>query len=85
MKRSEMVHKIVNLLYDATDGSGWISLQDADLFLLFLEKAGMAPPKITKEVLRQEVVEVNPEEGAVTFGPVYELGEVYEWEPEDSE
>ena len=70
MKRSEMVNKISNLLYEATEGDISITLEEADLFLSFMEKAGMAPPMY---VAHPEAY--NRSEGTYGF-------EVHEWEDE---
>lgn len=45
MKRSEMVDKIVNFVYDATDCDVSLSKEEAALILDFIEKAGMQPPQ----------------------------------------
>lgn len=46
MKRSEMVDRIINFVYDATDCDVSITKEEASLILQFIEKTGMSPPKV---------------------------------------
>lgn len=46
MKRSEMVEKIAQFVYDATDRGLEVTKEEADLILQFIEEAGMKPPQV---------------------------------------
>ena len=52
MKRSDMVHKLIQAVYDATDCSTKLSKEEASLTLFFIEKSGMLPP-VSEETTKQ--------------------------------
>jgi hypothetical protein len=70
MKRSEMVSRLINMVYISTEADILITTAEAHLILTHLEMAGMAPPAIISMP-----DSYNRTEGRMGF-------EVHEWEEE---
>ena len=75
MKRSDMVHKLIQAVYDATDCSTKLSKEEASLTLFFIEKSGMLPP------MSEETLSSNPFN--VTDSILESVAHDFKWDSEE--